>query len=55
MKSFYAPKNRGPRGVKRVALHMLMEEDTRQKLVRLTHKRKQSASDVVRELIAKAS
>ncbi len=53
-KGFYATGKRGPRGLKRSPLHVLITPDERTKLVKLTHAMKCSAADVVRALISKA-
>ena len=46
--------DRGPRGVSRSQLHILLSDSQRKKLVALSKKMKMSGSDVVRHLIEAA-
>lgn len=53
-KGFFATGRRGPRGLDRRPLHVLLTSEERSKLVKLTHRMKLNAADVVRALITKA-
>ena len=53
-KGFYSSGERSSRGIGRRQFHVLLREEEREKLVKLSHKMKLNAADVVRELIAKA-
>lgn len=52
-KTFYAGE-RGARGQDRTQFHVLLSTDERRKLVRLSHKMKMNAAEVVRALIMEA-
>jgi hypothetical protein len=52
--SYFVPSHRGARGVSRKPLHVLIDDELREKLLKLTKKLKASASDVIRKLIAEA-
>jgi hypothetical protein len=54
VKGFFATGRRGPRGLNRSPLHVLLTPEERSKLVQLTHQMRLNAADVVRALIAKA-
>lgn len=52
--SYFVPSHRGARGVSRKPLHVLIDDELREKLRKLTKKLKASASEVIRKLIAEA-
>lgn len=54
LRPFYKPPGRADRRGKLVQVHLLLTPEERDKLAKLTHKRKQTAADVVRDLLREA-
>lgn len=53
-KAYYSDGTRAERRTDRVQFHVALTKEEREKLVILSHKKKMSAANVVRDLISKA-
>jgi hypothetical protein len=52
-KSYYQPSTRADRSVPRKTFHVLLSEEEREKLVKLSHKWKLSAADTFRKVLSR--
>ena len=53
MKKYYQPATRADRSVPRKTFHILLSDEEREKLVKLSHKWKLSAADTFRKVLAR--